>query len=227
MAIKPLIRSASTKSIVTTGKSGGSKVKRRVTFDLDCNKTYANTQWSQEECRRLWITPKDYEQMRANRFAAAKQAHKSDKRVEDTKVSYKAVLLRVYDACCSVSKETNGRVIFSTDEALLTRFVGRAHSRAGLEKLYIRELAYEKKQRREFLTQTVLTLQANLRNNNNNDDDDRNAQRTANILRNCSQSISRPTRLFARHMAQALASSVVDSTTEMLLNGSDHSLDKN
>jgi hypothetical protein len=175
-------------------------IKRRVQFDLSHNISYESN-ITPEESRKTWYRTKDYRIFRACAVDAAQQIMSFEAR-NRAPFSYKRVLEQTYVACSSASDET--KQVLSRDECThLERWMEVASSRVGLEKWSIRSISADKAERRAALTQAVLNLQASSEMSEQESFD------VAEFLRCTCESISRPSRLFARTMAQAQAAAIV------------------
>ena len=73
----------------------------------------------------------------------------------------------------------------------------------GLERMAARSIALDKQHRRKQLLQQAMAITKNT--NKNDCDNNNNTEDTALLLQRACESISRPSRLFARHLAQAAA----------------------
>ena len=113
-------------------------------------------------------------------------------------------ILRVYDLCCEAPKETDDSILSNSDKALLTMLIGMANTRTGLEKVCIREISNDKRYRRRQLSDLVLRIQATHQA--------ATTRTRAELVRLTSESVTRASRLFARHMAEALESSLQSKT---------------
>ena len=172
------------------------KSNKHVAFDESRNVEYENKQWSAEEGRQSWYSALDYQAIKTTAHAQAKQVWVREKRL-NLENSYKNVILRAYDCCCDVEQETDGSVLSADDQAMFAEIMGKSNSRTGLEKICIREIAHDKRYRRGQIVEAVLALQASSKAGS------RRAR--TELIRLASESISRASRLFARHMAVALA----------------------
>lgn len=182
-----------------------SRPRRVVSFDETANHSYTNTQWSAEDCRQHWYTKLDYQQIKEYTTALVKQLCKSEGRQRHNPDSYRNVLVRVCDACAAaVPPETSSThtdfVLSHDDQASLTQLVGKAQSRAGLETIFIRPLAEEKRSRRQQYAATVWAVQRHHKAGR--------LSTRAELMRLSCQAVSRPSRLLARHMARALEASL-------------------
>lgn len=175
------------------------KSSRCVAFDETRNVEHANTQWSAEECPQSWYTTLDYQQIKSLAHTQAKQIWTREKRIT-CENSYKNTILRAYDLCCEAEQDTDNSILSADDQALLRDLFGKSNSRTGLEKLCIREIAHDKKFRRGEVLRAVLTVQASTKAGSR--------RSRAELVRLSSEGISRASRLFARHMAVALADSL-------------------
>lgn len=201
---------------------------KRVTFDETQNMAYDNTTWTAEDCKRTWCSRVDYDQMKENTYTLAKQIWRREKHLHSI-VTYTNVVLGVYDACCHASATntavpsqepsnhdddesstysdsssvSSSSTTTSINQELLTQIVGKANSRSGLEKICIREIAHDKRFRRVQVLDGILTLQAAAASAGSS------SSRNAELMRLASETISLPSRLFASHMAMALATSLL------------------
>jgi hypothetical protein len=196
---------------------------RRVTFEESHNVTYENKQWGWEDSRQSWYTKVDYDTMKDAAYNQAKQIWKKERRTatDGSSSSYSSILLRVYDACCEVThEEPQGSILSEPERKLFQQIVGKAQTRTGLEKMCIREIAYDKRQRRIELTDLVLQVQAALNSSSSSFSSSLSqlsveesvatdySYRAATLLRTSCETVSRASRLFAREMALALAASL-------------------
>eukprot|EP00977_Amphora_coffeiformis_P030102 scaffold44673_cov229-Amphora_coffeaeformis.AAC.4 len=175
------------------------KSARHVSFNKALNAVHENTQWSFEECRHTWYTAFEFKCIKENAQKQAKEIWKSERR-NTSEDSYSKTLLRVYDLCCDAQQETNTSILSESDEASLATYIGKANTRSGLEKLCIREIAHDKRFRRGEIATAILTVQATHQHGS--------ARSQAELLRRSSETITRASRLFARHMAMALETSL-------------------
>eukprot|EP00977_Amphora_coffeiformis_P014209 scaffold3931_cov172-Amphora_coffeaeformis.AAC.10 len=174
--------------------------RKRVSFAESKNQEYANTTMSESECRALWHTPYEFKKMKEHTNLFAKQAVKQDRAHSDDNKSYSNIIIRVYDACCSANCETQTGILSEEIEKDLIFLVGKANTRTGLERLIVRDLAYDKRFRRSESVKSVLKIQAQTI--------DPHSTETGDRIRVTSEAISRASRLFARHLASALESSL-------------------
>lgn len=170
--------------------------RKRVSFAESKNEGYANSVMNEAECRTLWHTPYEFKKMKEHTHAFAKQALKQDRLRADDDKSYSNIILRVYAGCCDADCEAHNGVLAEEEEKDLIFLVGKANSRTGLERLIVRELAYDKRFRRSEIVSAVLNIQAGTINAHDS--------QTAERMRLSCETISRASRLFAEHMATAL-----------------------
>ena len=175
------------------------KAARRVCFDESSNVEHKNIDWSFDECKNTWYSKLDYKRMKDNSHQLAKKIWKKERSLK-SEDSYQSTVLRVYDSCCEAQRETDDCILSQNDEAILAQLVGKTNTRSGLEKVFIREIAHDKRYRRQQLSQLVRRVQASSMAGSTHS--------KAELLRLSSESISRTSRLFARHMAQALKTSL-------------------
>lgn len=176
------------------------RARQRVSFDQRKNTLHDNTQWCREECQELWYSAGELNQMKEECYALARKIHQKEKDFQDVPESYKNVILRVYDACCVVPCPNAIPAVTERDTSLLAIIAEKSCSRSGLEKVCIREIAHDKRFRREELYDSVLGIQAHCKVG---------SQRTrAELTRLASEMVSRAQRHFANIMAVALAASL-------------------
>lgn len=195
MAVIKLIPTPLAKS-VARDEIVAKSCQRRVSFNETKNVQHENKQWCFEDCKLTWWTKLDYQQMKENCYQAAKHIYKKEKH-NTSADSYNAVIVRVYDRCCAVERETNDSILSSTDTALFQTIMERSNSRFGLEKLAIREIAHDKRYRRDEHCTLVLRLQASSQF--------AEPRTQAELIRYKSEALTRASRFFARQMATALA----------------------
>ena len=170
--------------------------RKRVTFAEHKNFEYPNRIMNSRECKTLWYTPFDFQKMKENVNTFSKQALKQDRARADSDKSYSNIILRIYDECCNVENECNTQasILGEADEKDLVFLVGRANSRTGLERVIVRDLAYDKKCRRQQIVAAVLKIQKRAYP----------SDATTEFTRLTCASISRPSRYFAKELAGAL-----------------------
>lgn len=216
-------------SLVTYNKTKG--FRYCVTFDESRNVQHETEPWTspREDCRRRWYTNAEYRKMKESSQALAKHLTIKDAtqerlpQLEDlsscsdhrtnvkSSSSYHAVVLRVYDKCCqapsnfssnqNAAEKMRRMLISDHDEVLLANVVRKHHSRAGLEKIIIRDIAHDKRYRRSEVTKRVLAVQAN-------HGPAASASARRMLTRRASESVSQTSRLFAHCMAMALQSAL-------------------
>ena len=175
---------------------------KRVSFALARNVEYANEMMNEEECRTLWHTTFDFKKMKENTHAFAKQAVKQDKVRANDKRCYTNIILRVYDQCCNVPTCTTeeDKILSQEDLKDLVFLVGKANSRTGLERIIVRDLAYDKRFRRTEIVKAVRNIQMQSAA--------ASGESVSELMRLACETISCPSRLFARHLAGALEASL-------------------
>lgn len=168
------------------------RVRPQVSFDESFNTVHVNTTWTAEDCARFWYSEYQFRSMKEANTAQAKQIHKKESKTDD--VTYTSVMERIYDVCSKAEIEDIDQVLSNKQKAVLTKYVGRANSRTGLERIFCRDIAHDKKFRRETITEAVLAAQA--------------AGASADLICLHSQTVSRPSRHYATVMATALATAL-------------------
>jgi hypothetical protein len=182
---------------------------KTVRFAEHENKYYANNVMNEDECRRLWHTPYDFQKMKEHNTNFVKNAMKQDRIRADDDKSYANIVKRVYETCCAEASEANltisSSVLSAQDQKAFIHLVEKANARTGLERTIVRELTYDKRTRRTQVAKTILEIQQRFVNSvectNANMD-------VSKLMRKASETISLPATLFARELANALAISL-------------------
>lgn len=189
--------------------------KKRVVFAESYNIEYANTMMSAEECKNLWYTSLDFQRTKEHAHQFAKQAFAQDKLREDDEQSYSNIILRVYGECCEAESEPsqhecdNGTgsnsdsILEEQDENDFIFLIGKANSRSGLERVIVRDVACDKRYRRQEIVLQVLKVQYQCRGTCS-------YYSMSELIRSSCEALSRPSRLFARQLGSALKASMVD-----------------
>ena len=167
----------------TAQAATASKKRRMVSFDESVNRSYTNSTWTFEECAKSWYSNLDYQRIKETAKGLAKHIYKKERHANNANNN---VLLQVYDACCDN--------VDAIDHAALRQYLSTAHYRTGLEKMYARELAYDKKQRRHQMNTVVKVAQEQ--------------RQPAIVVGKACATVSLPARTFAHVMATALYQSL-------------------
>ena len=168
---------------------------RRVKFNEAMNTCFDNDRWWKEECKISWYSKVEYKQIKMERAALARSISRKELRVNSAEDSYRNVLLRTHILCRDMPADHVQ--IPDKEWALLRRTTKKWLSRLGLERASISTLGAETTKRRAQVVQRVLGAQANV-----NDTED-STQDQLEVLKLVSESVSRVSCLFARHMALA------------------------
>jgi hypothetical protein len=193
----------------------------RVRFDEQRNEFYRNTQIFKEDLNDQWYTTHDNEDFKEVTNAFLREVILEDKR-NKARYSFRRVVLRAYDACCESVYETDESLLSKDEEFYLTRWFSLASNLVGVERWAVRQIRQDVKNRKSLLLDRVLAIQKMGRKvaigGHDDDDDDDNAKDARNefldtqadFLKKSCEAISRPSRLFARHMGKAQAASIID-----------------
>ena len=177
-----------TTTVVTKAQVNGRR-RRTVHFEEAKNEHYSNTCWYKEECDDSWYSAAEMRMFKAQTIGLAKEIYRVEKTSADKPSSYTNVIWAAYEACLSAPcAETP---LNSIQRKQLRKWMQISCSRHGLERMCIRNLAMEKRQRKQHLVDAVLDLQDSLASDE--------------VIRKMSLSISRPSRLFAQQVAAAQA----------------------
>jgi hypothetical protein len=181
-----------------------------------------------EECipprkEELWYGPTEYRHFKTSTLKFAREIALSEQ-LNKAPCSYQRVMLRTYKTCCQCNEEpdentettttTETEIITSTTVGVLTeqearhlkRWMDVSTSRLGVEKLSLRHLARDRIHKRKEMMQLVFEIQEMTTSNSSDIDDIDDLK--AEFIRNTCLAISRGSRLFAMHMAIALAASI-------------------
>ena len=172
------------------------KPRRRVSFDETRNVTYPNSLWSLDECKPSWYSAEELFQIKTEVCTLAKFIWRKE-RGNTCSDTYLNTILRVYDSCRQAKRETSQCLFAScSEQARLVKQVHKSCIRTGLERMYIRDIAIDRQERRQQIVQMVLGMQKSTRYS---------PERVrAELIRLSIENLSRASRLFARHLALAL-----------------------
>ena len=172
-------------------------VGKKVSFAEDLNQAYDNLMMNEEECRQLWHTPYDFQKMKEHNTNFIKQAIKQDRLRADDVKSYSNIITRIYQTCCGTENDSPDSILSESDQNDFVYLVGKANTRAGLERTIVRDLTYDKRARRMEITSVVLQIQrCNLTTEKGKTPDQ--------LMKLASETVSLPSKFFARELARAL-----------------------
>lgn len=172
-----------------TTDSDISSSSRRVAFNEMNNIYYESTQ-EEEDYSQRWLKAEEMKECKTQASFLAREIYKSDKNLMNGHFTYSRVLLDAYQACMP-SFDRKKAPLTSMERQHLALYVQGHTVRLGLERLCIRDLAQDKRNRRKAVVQAVLAVQA--------------ADNTVQGIRDASMSVSQPSRLFAYELARAQA----------------------
>lgn len=177
--------------------------KKSVRFNLQQNESYDNTQICEEDCKDLWYDSVDFKRFKRQQSELAK-AIVNDERTASVRAdscSYAKVVFRAHEVCRCVVSETyagDGPILSQAEQGRLSACFRAFPDRFGLERWAVRSVARERSLRRQEMVDTVLALQE-MRGDTSSTDQ---------FVRLSAERISRPSRLYAREVAWALAGSL-------------------
>jgi hypothetical protein len=172
--------------------------KKRVTFDMKHNKEYNNVNCCKEDYKDLWYTRLEYRQFKVATYYMAKEIAKSEAS-NKAPFSYHRIMTRTYQVCCEAVEERDTSLLSYHERRHLTRWAEVATSRLGLERWSVKSIQADKSDRRKELVELVMDLQ------NLPLPEDESMPRDEFIRQSCER-LTRPSRLFARCLAEAQAS---------------------
>jgi hypothetical protein len=196
ISIKPLakitrtVSNSSTHSVHDFKKSNvvqASEARRRVRFNDDDNKYYANTQITKDQCRKTWYSGSEMKEFKTEVAQLARDIMKSEKHNEDPKVWSRSVL-ESYALFCQA--ESVADVMNIMDD----HFIVIPYSLVGMEKWVLRPIVQDRLARRKDLQEKVYDCQYISK-----------PSALDKALRKASRKISAPGRLYAHHVAQMAA----------------------
>lgn len=178
------------------------KLKKNVCFDMTKNVSYRVDHVEPYEGAELWYGAQDYRDFKSIAQDASNQIIQIEAR-NRAPYSYQRVLEHAFNACLLTAKDVD-EVLPQSEFVHLQRWLEVATSRCGLEKWSIRKVSRDKSCRRRELNKTVQNMQFSARSSTGSNNADQNAE----SLRISCENISRPSRLYSRTLAMALAAAV-------------------
>ena len=191
----------STFTIDLTGKQNPcpNDQRHRVTFDENRN-IYHRMPVEEEHFQERWYTSDDMRQMKSKTIFLAKEISRSDKiQAKQNTLSYPRVVMGVYLTCSSVEYETDDSPLTTSQRKQFHKWIDAAESRIGIERVCIQEIRVDKYRRRLQVVDAVMDAQYQ---------PCIACERHDEVLRKAAESVSRASRLFARELAFALATSL-------------------
>jgi hypothetical protein len=163
------------------------------------NETYSNTQICKEDCIEFWYNGSDYRDFKTYNRSLVRHISKHEQMNRNPSL-YQRTLLRTYKACldCTSDSTLGGSVLTTTEERQLRRVMQLSTPRLGLERSSIRAIHRDGSYRRQNIVQAVMEIQDEMEQLICKDV-------RAQYLRQACESISRPSCIFARQLAQAQA----------------------
>jgi hypothetical protein len=189
-------------SVASTVTSSTSSSCKSVCFDMDSSTYYENKQICFGDCKDLWYTASEMKSFKHHTMVLAKEVQKAEAR-NRAPFSYHRVVLRTYEVCMEACSESFASFLSADERKHLRRWAEVAPSRLGLEKWAIRPIGRDRSVRRADIVDVVLDIQQTV-----------NACDLDEIIRQQAETISRPSRLFARYVAQANAEAMLSEIHE-------------
>lgn len=200
---KPLVAEDDERSVASTVSTASSystvsdnSTSKGVRFNLSENKEYHNTQVYSDECAEQWYSALDYKRFRAHTSSLAKEVAKAEAR-NRAPFSYQRVMVRTYEVCTSAVFEPKGSILTVDERKHMNRWAEIAPSRLGLEKWAIKSIGQDRSVRRNEIVDVVLDMQESFVGQDVADCDV--------LIQQACERVSRPSRLFARTVADAQA----------------------
>lgn len=169
------------------------ETKRTVSFDDFSRKSYRNTIYCEEDVSQFWYGPQDYKQFKATTHFIAKQIARTESQ-NKAPYSFERVLVHTYQVCCKHENEKESTVLSSEENKRLRRWADMGTARLGLERWCCSSINRDKAHRRAKVVDVVLEAQ---RGGFPEEID------VEELIRECSQRVTRTSRLFAQCLGQA------------------------
>lgn len=163
-----------------------------VRFDEIQNTSFRNTQVCEEDIKKQWYSALDFERFKSETLIVGHEILRKESSKFPERFSYQGVLQLTFEMCCQCTSETDGSVLSRQQEEDLMGRMRRSSAWVGLERQIVRAIVLDKCSRRRRLISLVSTP-TNV------------SQMGEAAIRKACMKISRPSRLFARQIAQAHA----------------------
>ncbi|KAL7575629.1 hypothetical protein ACA910_011456 [Epithemia clementina (nom. ined.)] len=172
---------------------------RRVCFEETANLSYQSPFEDRYETTQFWYTADDYQRFKGLHMDALKMVISAERENKHDSQSFIRVLERVYEACCRLDLVNTPGVTPNDSQRLCELLSVEYFGRVGLERTSVRRIRMDKKFRRQEMVDAVLETQEDLARTC------ASPSQKARSLALVAQEISRPSRLFAVHLAMAAA----------------------
>lgn len=167
-----------------TAKPELSKPRRRVQFCEDDNEYYTNIQMNEDECRELWFSAEELQMFKQSTACLARKVLRSP--IRDTQAWVNSLLYAYADLSEASTVDDLQNILENTEVPSVSSALW------GLEKWILRPVVHDKMARRARMLDIINECQENTTS----------SQSTKNkLLRKASRDLSRPSRLFAHHVA--------------------------
>lgn len=168
---------------------------RRVRFNLSANVTYDNHQLCREDVdSMLWYADTDYTKFKENNLQACMDIISQEQGKEDDISSYTHVMECVYNTCSSSDLEQDS-CLSDTECSDLEEVLNIDH--LGIERTTVQIIDRDKRWRRREIVHAVLDIQEDFRHSKKRDV-------LVEMIAQAARELSRPSRMFAAHLARAL-----------------------
>lgn len=200
---------------IAGSRSGTSSPRRRVVVSFDESRNVyhqGRRDVDEDEIRAQWFSAKEMKEFKSQAGYLAREIYRlSDHKTDSGHacLSYTLALERVYSACCqtSTNDDSLGSLhIDKTDRENFDKWISVSTSRMGLERMCVRQIAFDKRARRKDIVKAVNQVQQQTIALGANKSENDTATLMAERVRAVSQTISRPSRLFAQQLAMARVS---------------------
>mmetsp|Transcript_7697 Transcript_7697/g.10080 ORF Transcript_7697/g.10080 Transcript_7697/m.10080 type:complete len:225 (-) Transcript_7697:79-753(-) len=171
--------------------------ERRIRFNLSANVSHDNTLYPEEDSPSHWLNAEDYQYFKTSNSTAARAIQNVEGGDDPNPLTYSGVMHNTYLACSSIGFDVETSVLSTKDEIELKQLFrhDRCMDRIGLERKAVKPVSASKTFKRRELVRIIYSTQ--LAENWNDFDT------MSDVLRSRCEGVSRASRLFARHLAQA------------------------
>ena len=172
---------------------------RRVQFNEALNQVHHDNDTpssdddNEEESSSTWYSDAEMKQFKANTYALAREIYRLEHQLDNVH-AYSNVIAATYNACCR-GLDDDVTPLTATESQQLQKWMQVGTCRLGVERLCIKAVAADRRQRRNGIVDAVMQVQESL---GYRVDCDLVVAKTAAAW-------SRPSRLFARELARACA----------------------
>lgn len=190
------------------------KSTKRVDFNLSANTVHCNS-YNDQDVSRAWYSRMDYHSFREHNEAMIKEIAEVERK-NRFPFSYTRIVTRTYRACNDCAEDMSNKsfpVLDETEMSRLKRWLNVSTSRLGLEKWAIKGYRNERQYKVYELVESVLDLQ------DMESDELQYVDDVDELIRIACERLTRPSKMFARIVAEAHAASFLEESNEEVVGG--------